>query len=526
MSVAREAPGAPGAITFSVNERPVTVRARPQSRLADVLREELGLVGTKVGCNAGDCGACTVLLDGEQVCACLVALGQVAGRSVVTVEGLARNGALNGLQQAFHRHGAAQCGICTPGMLMAASDLLARVPKPSEGEVLDALGGVLCRCTGYRKIVHAVLDAAAGVPAEVEPTCPAVGARLPKVDGLAKLVGAESFGADEAPEGALCLRAVRSPHARAAFRVGDLAPLRDKYPGLVRVLSAADVPGRNGFGIYPHIKDQPVLAEAEVRYRGEAILALVGDAETLRAIPDDEIPVSWSELPAISGIEAALSGALAPVHSTKPDNLLARGRLATGELAAGFAAGEVSAEGCWETPFVEHAYIEPEAGYARRVGDRIEIHACTQTPYMDRDEVARIMGLAPERIRVVPTACGGGFGGKLDLSLQPLVALAFKVASDPHGDLTYLRIYSGLLREGGVCQNVRLARKERVNMIWGMHADERERLKEAGPGEIVAVTGLKFTGTGDTVTVRLIDGSTVSASLDRLIRDYAVPDAD
>ncbi len=156
---------APETIAFTVNGRPVRVGSRPLARLADVLREELGLIGTKVGCNAGDCGACTVLLDGEQVCACLVALGQVAGRSVLTVEGLARNGAFSSLQRAFHRHGAAQCGICSPGMLMAATELLSRRPRPSEKEVLDALGGVLCRCTGYRKIVHAVLDAAPGAPA-------------------------------------------------------------------------------------------------------------------------------------------------------------------------------------------------------------------------------------------------------------------------------------------------------------------------------------------------------------------------
>ena len=115
---------------FQVNGRAVEVGAAPGSRLTLVLRDHLGLTGTKVGCDAGDCGACTVLLDGEQVCACLVPLGQVVGRSVTTVEGLAENGRLSRLQQAFHEHGAAQCGICTPGMLMAASTLLDRSPPP------------------------------------------------------------------------------------------------------------------------------------------------------------------------------------------------------------------------------------------------------------------------------------------------------------------------------------------------------------------------------------------------------------
>ncbi|MCS6853125.1 MAG: (2Fe-2S)-binding protein, partial [Elioraea sp.] len=147
---------------FVVNGAEVEAIAPPAMRLADVLRDVLGLKGTKVGCEAGDCGACTVLLDGAQVCACLVPLAQVTGRTVETVEGLARDGALHALQAAFLRHEAAQCGICTPGMLMAAVDLLRRVPRPSEAQVLDALGGVLCRCTGYRKIVAAVLEAAHG----------------------------------------------------------------------------------------------------------------------------------------------------------------------------------------------------------------------------------------------------------------------------------------------------------------------------------------------------------------------------
>ncbi len=124
------------------------------------LREDLGLTGTKVGCDAGDCGACTVHLDGDPVCACLIPLGQLPGRDVATVEGLADGDRLRPIQTSFLCAGAAQCGICTPGMLMAADALLAVEPHPSETEVLDALGGVLCRCTGYRKIIEAVRNAA------------------------------------------------------------------------------------------------------------------------------------------------------------------------------------------------------------------------------------------------------------------------------------------------------------------------------------------------------------------------------
>lgn len=146
-------------LSFILNGETRTYAGDPATRLTDVLRDSYGLTGTKVGCNAGDCGACTVLIDGAEACACLTAVGQCEGVSIATVEGLAAGGELTPLQRAFHAHGAAQCGICTPGMLMVATGLLERNPSPSKLDVEDALGGVLCRCTGYQKIVEAIVEA-------------------------------------------------------------------------------------------------------------------------------------------------------------------------------------------------------------------------------------------------------------------------------------------------------------------------------------------------------------------------------
>ena len=422
------------AVSLTLNGQARRIEVDPWERLTVLLREQLGLTGTKVGCDAGDCGACTVLLDGQPVCACMVPAGRLEGVTLVTVEGLAQDGRLDRLQAAFQAHGAAQCGICTPGMLMAATALLRRNPRPGRDEAQAALGGVLCRCTGYLKIVDAVLAAAAGPQPQGDAAPPAgaaVGARLPRVDGEAKVTGVERFGADHQPEDALWLRAIRSPHARARFTLGDLGPLRAKYPGLARVLTWRDVPGQNRFGIYPHIKDQPVLAEGRVRYRGEAVLALVGDKETVYSIPDGDLPLAWTPAAAVSGLAAATDPQAPRIHEGSPGNILCEGHVAKGDLAAAFAGADQVVEGEWRTTFVEHAYIEPEAGYARRVGERLEIVACTQTPYMDRDEVALILGLKPGQVHVVPTGIGGGFGGKLDLSLQPLIAVAAWLSDRP-----------------------------------------------------------------------------------------------
>jgi aldehyde oxidoreductase len=400
----------------------------PAARLSDILREGLGLTGTKVGCNAGDCGACTVLLDARPVCACLTSVAQAEGRLVQTVEGLGEDGQLSNLQQAFLVHGAAQCGICTPGMLMAASDLLARHSNPTEHQVLDALGGVLCRCTGYRKIVEAVLAASQGYVHTAEaPAGQAVGSRQVKLDGVPKVTGMEKYGADQAPSAALWLRVIRSPHERATFTLGDFCRLKENHPGLVDVMTAADVP-ENSFGIFPDVKDQPVLANGQVRFRGEAVIGLVGEYEAVMAIPEAELPIDWHPEAPVTEIEAALDPHGNPIHTSAPENILCRGRVVKGDVDQALSDAPFIAEGEFETSYIEHAYIEPEAGYAERFVengvDRIRIFACTQTPYMDRDELARVLKIKPEQVHIVPSAIGGGFGGKLDIALQPLVAVA------------------------------------------------------------------------------------------------------
>jgi CO/xanthine dehydrogenase Mo-binding subunit/aerobic-type carbon monoxide dehydrogenase small subunit (CoxS/CutS family) len=412
-------------VRFTVNGSPVDVGAPPARRLSNLLRNDLGLFGTKVGCDAGDCGACTVLLDGDPVAACMIPVGRLGGRDVTTVEGLDESGELDALKASFLRHGSAQCGICTPGMLVAAAALLRQAPSPSPTQVNDALGGVLCRCTGYRKIIDAVLDAPMLDHHDPSPEVgKAVGARMARVDGDAKMRGNQRYGADGTLDAVLALQIVRSPYHRARFTFGDVERWVVDTGGVVAVFTADDIPGLNRFGVIPATADQPVFAVDEARFRGEAVAMVAGEPDTMDALDLASFPIEWHELDAVMEPEAAAEPNAPVLHAERPGNVLTRGLVRRGDLESAFASAETIVEGSFETTFVEHAPIEPEAGSAKRTGDRLEIWVSTQSPHMDRSAVAEIMDLEPDQVRIIPAAVGGGFGTKLDLSVQPYLALA------------------------------------------------------------------------------------------------------
>ncbi len=425
-------------ITCTVNGTRRDFDASPVTRLSEALRTSCGLTGTKSGCDAGDCGACSVLIDGDVACACLTAVSQVQDTDIRTVEGLADNGRLDRLQESFLAFGAAQCGICTPGMLVSARALLDRNPRPARQDVEDALGGVLCRCTGYRKIVDAVLDAAGGNehPGAANGSAPplsgeAVGHRLRHVDGLPKVDGSLHYGADTLPEDAVLVRVVRSPHHHARFRFGDLDAWTGETPGIHRVFTAADITGTNAFGVIAPFADQPVFAEGTARFRGEAVAAIAGEPEAIRRLRIEDFPVTWEPLDHTLLPGDALAENAPQVHDDRPGNVLVRGLVERGDPETAIAGSAHVVTLRTSTPFIEHAYIEPEAGYAKMDGERFVIHGCTQSPHMDREALAGVLGVEQSEIRIVPSACGGGFGSKLDLSIQPYIALAARALRRP-----------------------------------------------------------------------------------------------
>ncbi|MEO9650564.1 MAG: molybdopterin cofactor-binding domain-containing protein [Roseobacter sp.] len=405
---------------FNLNGHPVEVCPAPGMRLSQVLREDLGARDVKIGCNAGDCGACTVLIDGAPVCACLTPAQQVNDRSVQTLSGLYKtDNTAQALAERFQDAGAAQCGICTPGMIVSAVALLRDNPRPNEVDVQDALGGVLCRCTGYRKIIDAVMSA----PAIAQDAQGHVGDPIRHIDAAEKVSGAQAFGDDVAPAGTLEIFIIRSPFARARFKLGDLGAYVAKNKGVETILTCADIMGRNLFGVIPQFVDQPVFAEMETRFRGEAVAAVIGTPDFMRGFNPADFPVLWEELTPARDIDMAQTPNAAQLHEGRVGNVMCGGFVTCGDPEGAFSAAKTTVEGHFESGFVEHAYIEPEAGFARMDGDRVVIHACTQAPVMDLDALEDILAIDRTKIRIVPTAVGGGFGSKLDLSVQPYLAL-------------------------------------------------------------------------------------------------------
>jgi len=380
--------------------------------LLTVLRDELGLTGTKNACEEGECGSCSAWLDGELVCACLVPALQASGREVRTIEVLADGNRLHAVQDAFVAAGAVQCGFCTPGLVAAAVDLLERDSDPSEAEIRRAFEGNLCRCTGYSKVVDAVRLAAGarGVGAAVEHG--RVGERARRVDGPAKATGAFEYGGDLRTPGMLHGATLRSSHVSARLLRIDTAAA-ESAPGVHAVLTAADVPGKPTFGL--EFSDQPVLAADVVRYEGEPVALVAADSREQAYAALELIDVAYEQLPAVVDMEEALTPGAPDVHPF--GNVLRHVHIEHGALES--AEADVWVDGYFETPMQDQAALGPEAALAVPTPDGgIDLRAMTQWSHVDLQQVAPCLDLPPEKVRVWPAGVGGAFGSREDVHSQ------------------------------------------------------------------------------------------------------------
>ncbi len=418
-------------ISFTLNGIEKTLKVSEDATLLEVLREDLGLTGTKEGCGNGECGACTVLVDGQPTASCLFPALKVHGRSVNTVEGLGTQKHPHALQSWFLKLGAVQCGFCTPGVLMSAKALLDRNPAPTPEEVKLAISGNLCRCTGYTKIVEATLAAAAELRGEAvrgrtDNEGGSLGRSLVRVDGLPKVLGSARFAADLKHPDMLHAAMVPAAHPHAAILSVDSAPAL-ACEGVRAVLTAADIPGALTHG--PIIKDQPYLAQQKVRFAGEPVALVLADSRTQARRAARKVIVHYRLLPSVFDPRQALKAGAEPIHPK--GNLLLHRKIRKGDIAAGFKGSPVIVQREFTTQTVEHAYLEPEAALSFWEGDMLVVHCCSQGAHYHRHEIARMLAMPVSRVRVIQATTGGGFGGKIDLSLQHLAALGTWVTGRP-----------------------------------------------------------------------------------------------
>ena len=463
-------------LKLMVNGKVVELEPRPGEMLSDLLRERLGLTGTKIGCNEAECGSCTVLVDGEPVLACTYPAVRADGKQILTVEGLAnvapRGGSnLHPLQEAFVLHGAVQCGFCIPGQLLTAFALLQKNPDPDQRDIRDALKDTLCRCAGYPTIEQSILAAAravrTGEPVE-GPRVPnsalahkVVGRVQIRPEAVAKVNGTAIYSDDLKFEGMLfgATRRAMVPHAfLKAINVDKARAI----PGVAAVLTAENLPAARTHGLI--IPDWPILVGVgeRIRYMGDAIAVVAAETREIALQAVDQIEAEFDLAPVISDPVQARQPEAEHLHSK--GNLLKHIKVRKGDLEQGFAEAEVILEHTFHTACTDHAFIEPECSIARvNPQGRMEVYVGSQIPYQDREQVARALGWPEDQVRIIGMLIGGGFGGKEDIMGQIHAALLaaathrpVKILYDrqesliahPKRHATQIRVKMGAKRDG------------------------------------------------------------------------------
>lgn len=416
-------------MTFLINGQATSATPRPGQCLRTFLRDT-GHFGVKKGCDAGDCGACTVLLDGEPVHSCLVPAFRAEGHAVTTIEGLASGDELHPMQQAFINAQGFQCGFCTAGMILTCASL----NQAQRQDLGAALKGNLCRCTGYR----AIEDALCGVSnIETVASGEAFGRSLPAPAGLQIVRGQARYTFDAAIEGLCHVKLARSPHAHAKIiSIEKAAALA--VPGVLAVLTHEDAPTVL-FSTARHEKawmdpDDTRVLDDVVRFIGQKVAAVVAETEAAAEEGCRRLAITYELLPAVIDPDEAIASGAPVIHPgrTAEDrvanaarNIVAESHGEYGDVAAALAASAVTYEGTFTTQRVQHAALETHGGLAW-LDDRgiLTIRSSTQVPYLTRRAVADIFGLAPDKIRVFCERVGGGFGGKQEMFVEDILALA------------------------------------------------------------------------------------------------------
>ncbi len=432
-----------GTAGFTVNGKPVAGGA--DRKLLDFLREELRLTAAKNGCGSGACGACTVLADGKAIRSCVTTLGKIEGKDIITVEGLSRR-ERDVYAFAFAEAGAVQCGFCIPGIVLSAKSLIDVDDNPDEGAIRAVIRSNICRCTGYKKIVEGIQIAARlfreNAPVPLSRFSGVLGEAMHRVDAAAKTLGTgkyvDDFGVDDLGDMAkdagvmLYASAARSAYPRARVLKIDLSRAL-AHPDCAAVLTAKDVPGCNKIGHLEFISDYDVMiAEGDItRFIGDAVALVVCNNRKSLDEVKALVTVDYEVLEPLTNPQAAMAEN-APLIHHNARNILSHEHLTRGNADEVLAKSKYVVSRRYSLPFTEHAFMEPECAIAAPDGDDgLTLFSAGQSIYDEQRECSRMLGIAPEKIRVRGQLVGGGFGGKEDMSVQHHACLAAWVLKKP-----------------------------------------------------------------------------------------------
>ncbi len=410
-------------ISFTLNGKTIKADKSNPKRLIDFLRDDHGLTSVKDGCSKGACGTCTVIIDGKSKKACALKISRLEGKAITTVEGLSDR-EKDVYDYAFAQAGAVQCGFCIPGMVLSAKALIDQTPDPSKPEIVKALRNNICRCTGYVKIIDAVMIAAEYLRKRLEVPqkefTGKLGENLHRIDAREKTLGYGEYVDDISFPGMLYGKALRTKYPRALVKKIDVENAQN-HPDAAIVLTAKDIPGEKKLGHLVQDWDA-LISEGDItRYIGDAI-ALVASkkAASLDEILD-LIIVEYEELEPLRNPVEAMADDAPLIH--KSGNVLRKEKLVRGDAKSAIENAAFKVTKNYSTPFTEHAFMEPECALAVFEDDGILLYSGSQGIYDDQREVSQLLGIEKEKVRVKAMLVGGGFGGKEDMSVQHHAAL-------------------------------------------------------------------------------------------------------
>ncbi len=417
---------------FFLNGDSIDYQGDPDLPLLTYLREEAGILSPKNGCAPqAACGACVVDLNGKAVLSCVTPMKKVSEGRVMTTEGLSAY-RRDVFANTFVGHGGVQCGFCIPGIVMQSNALINKNPTPTRDDVEQALTPNLCRCTGYKKIVDAVISAADAIREEEEVPMPngsgRIGSRLPKYQARKLVLGEHEYVDDVRLKGMRYGALKFADHPRAKVLSIDTSTAA-QVPGVIRILTAGDIPGERNVGLIR--RDWPLMiATGETtRYVGDVLAGVVAETEEIAREAVDLIKIEYEVLEPLTDVFEAMSENAPKIH--EKGNILSTSATSRGNVSEAREQSRYIAKGSFQTQRIEHGYMEPEVAVAYTVEEGLVLLSQSQGIYDDREQIASLLGLAEGDVRVTLLANGGGFGGKEDLTVQGHAALMAHLTASP-----------------------------------------------------------------------------------------------